>query len=68
MKYFQVVIDGYDYFSKNAVIKGELLTTKERSRLVPHVSDSHFKEIEISSRKTFTNFGVRLIKSEYREI
>ena len=66
MKYYKVVKDGYDYFSKNAVVQNELLTVKERNRLVPYLSEDHFQEIEISKQKTFFNFGVRLIKSEYR--
>lgn len=67
MRYYQVVKDGYDYFSKNAVVEGELLTLRERNRLVPYLSNDHFREIEIPRKYTVFNFGVRLIKSEYRD-
>lgn len=66
MIYYQVVKDGYDYFNGNSAVQGELFTPKERNTLVRYISDEHFKEIEISRKKTFFNFGMRLIKSEYR--
>lgn len=65
MKYFLALSDSYDYFNKNGIIPGELLTVKERNSNVRYIGPEHFREIEISSRKTFTTFGARFLKSDF---
>lgn len=59
MTYYRVKRDAYDYFSKYGVVAGELLTAKERGRRCPYLKDDLFEAVVISSRKTFTSFGVR---------
>ena len=63
MLYYKVIKDGYDYFNKNAIVKNELLTTKERNSKVSHLPDSYFQIIEIPKTKVFWSFGVRFEKS-----
>lgn len=67
MKYYVCVHDGYDYFNKFAVIKGELLTEKERNSKASYLPDKYFQVMEINRSHTMRNFGVRLVKSAYRE-
>lgn len=64
MKYYLVLKDGYDYINKNGVVERELLTPRERNTKVRYLPDSYFKEVEISRKKTFFSFGVRLQMSE----
>lgn len=64
MLYYQAIKDGYDYFNKNSLIKGELLTEKERNTKVRYLPDSYFERVNISRKKTFFNFGVRLPMKE----
>lgn len=64
MLYYQALKDGYDYFNKNAVIKGELLTAKERNSKVRYLPDFYFQQVEISRQQTFTMFGVRFPKDD----
>ena len=59
MTYFKAKTDAYDYFSHRGVIAGELLTVKERERLVPYLHDCLFETVIIPKSKTFTSFGVR---------
>ena len=59
MKYFRAKKDAYDYFSKRGVVEGELLTQRERNRLVPYLHDCLFDVVNISRNDTFINSGVR---------
>lgn len=59
MKFYKVVKDGYDYFNKNAVIKNELLTERERNTKVRYLSDDYFEPVEVSKKGTYYSFGVR---------
>ena len=63
MLYYKAIKDGYDYFNKNALIKNELLTTKERNSKVSRLPDSYFQIIEIPKTKVFWSFGARFEKS-----
>ena len=67
MKYYVAMRDSYDYFNKFAVVKSELLTEKERSTKARYIADSVFQIMEINRSHTMRNFGVRLVKSAYRE-
>ena len=70
MKYYKANCD-YSFHSQKGklvfcLIKDELLTLKEIKRILyPHhfsidkVIANHFKEVSISSRKTYFFFGVR---------
>lgn len=62
MKYLKAKHDAYDYFNKNAIVKDELITMKERDRLYRYISDTCFTEVEIPKSKVFTMFGVRFEK------
>ena len=59
MLYYKAKKDAYDFFSKHSIVKDELLTVRERNRLVPFLSDSVFDAIVIPKTRTFTMFGVR---------
>ena len=59
MLYYRATCDAYDYFSKRGVVIGELLTEKERYKLVPYIRDSVFDKVNISKSLTFKMFGVR---------
>lgn len=67
MKYYQALKDSYDYFSKNAIVRGELLTERERNKKVPYIADSYFRIIDLSRKNIFVSFGVRfpIHESEY---
>ena len=62
MLYYQAITDGYDYFNKNALIKNELLTTKERNSKVRYLPDSYFQIINIPKSRVFWSFGARFEK------
>lgn len=64
MKYYLALKDGYDYINKHGVVERELLTPHERHTKVRYLPDSYFKEVEISRKRTFFSFGVRLQMSE----
>ena len=64
MKYYLVLKDGYDYINKYGVVERELLTPHERNTKVRYLPDSYFKEVDISRKRTFFSFGVRLQMSE----
>ena len=68
MKYYVCVHGGYDYFNHFAVIKGELLTEKERNSKARYLSDNYFQAMEINRSHTMINFGVRLVQSKYRPL
>ena len=55
-------MDGYDYVNKNALIKNELLTTKERESKVRYLPDSYFQIIDIPKSRVFWSFGARFEK------
>ena len=67
MKYYVAMKDSYDYFNKFGVVKYELLTEKERNTKARYIADSVFQIMEINRSHTMWNFGVRLVKSAYRE-
>lgn len=71
MKYYKANCDCSFYSQKGklvyCLIKDELLTLKELKRILcPHhflidkVIAKRFKEVSISSRKTYFSFGVRM--------
>lgn len=62
MLYYKAIKDAYDYFSKNAIIKNELLTTKERNSKVRYLPESYFQIIEIPKSRVFWSFGARFEK------
>lgn len=66
MKYYRAKEEGYDYFNRHGVVKGELLTPHERETKVRYISDENFEKVEISQRDTFKNFGVRLASSDVK--
>ena len=68
MKYYFVKRDSYDYFNKETAIEGELLTVKERNTKVRYISDDVFQLVEVNKNHVFHNFGVRLIKSDYKHL
>ena len=62
MLYYKAIKDGYDYFNKNAIIKNELLTTKERNSKVRYLPDSYFQIIDIPESRVLWSFGARFEK------
>lgn len=64
MKYYRAKEEAYDYFNRNGVVKGELLTPHERDTKVRYISDEKFEKVEISQRDTYKNFGVRFASSD----
>lgn len=64
MKYYRAKDDAVDYKAKHCLIKGELLTEKERMKYYPNLSDNAFEIVYISKSLTFTCFGVRKQISE----
>lgn len=59
MLYYRVRRDAYDYFNKNAAVKNELVTQKERDSKFRYLKDDVFEPVQISKKKTFWNFGCR---------
>lgn len=59
MKYYKARYEAYDYFNKRGVIAGELLTTKERERLVRYIDDFCFEIVEIPKTRVYRSFGHR---------
>lgn len=59
MKYYRAKCDSYDFSTMRSLIKGELVTPKEREKYYSHISDKDFEEVNISKSLTFTCFGVR---------
>lgn len=59
MKYYKAKQDAYDYFNKFNLVKGELLTERERNILARYISDDKFEIVYIKKTNTFTNFGCR---------
>lgn len=68
MIYYRLLADKYDYFTGYAGFKGELFTTKERSRCVPFIQEHYFEEIFTSSRNTYKSFGVRKVIDEEKVV
>ena len=64
MLYYRVVKEKYDHFTGNTAILGELVTPKERDTKFRYLTDDVFEKVEISRKKTFMNFGVRLEKKD----
>ena len=60
MLYFKALDDKYDYFTGHALVKNELVTPRERNTKYRYISDCYFRPVEVSRKKTFFNFGVRL--------
>ena len=48
------------YYVKRPLIKGELLTQRERDKNYPFVPQDAFEVVNIPKSRTFINFGVRL--------
>ena len=67
MLYYRAKTFAYDYFNDYPLIKGELLTKKERNSKCRHLHDSCFEEVRINKNKTFVIFGVRFEKRETKE-
>ena len=67
MLYYRAKTDAYDYFNRYGVVKGELLTKKERNSKCRYLHDSCFEEVHINRNKTFVNFGIRFEKTETEE-
>ena len=59
MKFYKILEEKHDYFTGNTAIKNELVTEKERNRNFRYIPDEYFKEVEVSKKKTFWNFGCR---------
>lgn len=62
--YFRAKRDDYDPFTDNSLVKGELLTPRERYTQARNFQDDAFEIVEISRKKTFIFFGARLEKRE----
>lgn len=59
MLYFRSNNDYYDYFTGYSIVKGELLTERERCTKARTLSDECFDTVKISTKNTFKNFDVR---------
>ena len=57
--YFRAKHDAYDHFTGYPIVKGELLTPRERHTQARYLQDDVFEIVEISRKKTHTFFGVR---------
>lgn len=62
--YFRARHDAYDHFTGYPVIEGELLTPCERYTQARYLPDGLFETVEISRKKTFKFFGVRLERKD----
>lgn len=62
--YFRAKKDAMDYFTGYPVVKGELLTPKERYSQAIHLVDEYFEIVEISRKKTYKSFGARFEKGD----
>lgn len=57
--YFRAKCDAYDHFTGYPVVKGELLTPRERHAQAGYLQDEIFEIVEISRKKTYKSFGAR---------
>ena len=62
--YFRAKRDALDHFTGYPVIEGELLTPRERHTQARYLPDAVFETVEISRKKTFKFFGVRLERKD----
>lgn len=59
MTYFRAKFDAYDHSVDRGVVKGELLTAKERELRVPKLPKYVFETVVIPKSKTYYLFGCR---------
>lgn len=60
MKFYKVIKgDVNDYFTGYTTVKDELVTQRERDTKFRYLSDSVFKEVDVSKKKTYWFFGAR---------
>lgn len=59
MTFFRAKIDAFDHSVDRGVVKGELLTAKEREIRVPKLPNSVFETVVIPKSKTYYLFGAR---------
>ena len=64
MKFYRVLEQKYDYFTKNETVENELLTEKERNSKFRYIPDEYFEIVNISKKKTFWSFGCRFACAE----
>ena len=59
MKYYKALKEVHDYFTGWTLVKNELVTEKERNTKFRYLSNAVFKEVEVSKKKIYFNFGCR---------
>lgn len=59
MLFYRAKREAYDYFNKNGMVEGELITQKERDSKFRYLKDDVFEAVDIPKNKTFWCFGAR---------
>lgn len=62
MTYYRAKREAFDYFNEYPVVRGELLTAKERNTKCRYLNDDIFEIVDIPRTRTFMIFGARFEK------
>ncbi len=59
MWYWRAKCDAIDLKTGHSMVKGELLTKRERFSRIPNISDKMLEVVDISKNRTYKIFGIR---------